>query len=518
VRSADASRLSALLQSAAKNEDEDGDAADTTVAPEASSYGSQSEGIADLLEDLRGKAEDQLEEARKAEAEQQHNYELVKQALVDEMKVTSKDMSAAKKSSAAAAEKKATAEGELETTQNDLAEDLRTLEELRRNCMSHAQDFEAETVSLGQELKALAEAKKVLEEAMGGAASSFRQVSLLQVSSSQLATGLQAVHIVRHLAEDQKIRSLGRLALEMEALLQGESGAGDPFEKVKGLLRDMLDKLTSEADKEATHKAFCDKAMAENNAEKEAVSTESAKLATKMEQATARSSMLKEEVGVLQVELAKMAHAQAVMDAMRLNEKATYETNKRDHEKGLLGIRLSLKILRDYYGASADSSHETSDGAAGGIVSLLEVCESNFSRGLAEVVAVEEAAQREYDAETQEMKLARVAKDKDVSFKTKEAIALDKTATEMRSDRGHIESQLSAVLEALRSLEQQCVAKADSYEAKTARRQAELDGLKSALATLGGGEDGAASFLQSGRRTHAARHGGALRGVLRVAA
>jgi len=106
VRSADASRLSALLQSAAKNEDEDGDAADTTVAPEASSYGSQSEGIADLLEDLRGKAEDQLEEARKAEAEQQHNYELVKQALVDEMKVTSKDMSAAKKSSAAAAEKK----------------------------------------------------------------------------------------------------------------------------------------------------------------------------------------------------------------------------------------------------------------------------------------------------------------------------------------------------------------------------------------------------------------------------
>lgn len=299
----------------------------------------------------------------------------------------------------------------------------------------------------------------------------------------------------------------------MESLLQ--SGASQPFDKVKGMIASMITKLESEGAAAATHKAFCDKAMAEATAEKATLSTSSDKLAVKIEQATAASTELRENVAVLQSDLAKMAHAQADMDAMRAEEKAAFEKNKAELESGLEGIRLALKIIRDYYGAPESASHSTSDGAASGIVSLIEVCETDYSRGLVGATAVEENAQIEYDAETKQMGFSKLAKEKDVTYKNKEATSLDKASTEMVSDYDRVNDQLSAVLEGLSTLEKQCVAKADTYEERTARRQAELDGLKSALVALG--DDGAASLLQSGRRLHGARSGALRGGVLRAA-
>jgi len=65
-----------------------------------------------------------------------------------------------KKSLAASGETKATATGDLTVTSKALAADIATLEDLHKDCLTKAQDFEAETKSRTEELKALAEAKK----------------------------------------------------------------------------------------------------------------------------------------------------------------------------------------------------------------------------------------------------------------------------------------------------------------------------------------------------------------------
>ena len=106
--------------------------------------------------------------------------------------------------------------------------------------------------------------------------------------------------------------------------------------------------------------------------------------------------------------------AQQEMDKIRAEENAVYTSSKAELEKGLTGIKSALKVLRDYYAANADSS---GTGAAGGIVSLLEVCESDFSKGLAEVVAVEEDAAAAYDVETKDNAMTKLTKDKDVEYK-----------------------------------------------------------------------------------------------------
>merc|ERR1719331_3715133 len=224
--------------------------------------------------------------------------------------------------------------------------------------------------------------------------------------------------------------------------------SGDVFAKVKGLIGDMIEKLEQEAADDATEKAYCDKELAETNAKKEEQETTIKKLSTKIDQAAARSAKLQEQIATLGKELSDLAASQAAMDKMRNEEKATFTANEAETSKGLDGIKLALKTLRDYY-AKADKAHGSSDSAAGGIVSLLEVCESDFTKALAEMRATEEASAGDYDKQTKENAIAKQTKEQDVKYKTKESVGLDKSASEMTSDRSGVQDELNAVLEYL---------------------------------------------------------------------
>merc|ERR1719325_327396 len=113
----------------------------------------------------------------------------------------------------------------------------------------------------------------------------------------------------------------------------------------------MIETLEKEAEADATEKAFCDKELAESNAKKEAKTTEISKLSTKIDQMTSRSTQLKGEVAALEKALAELALAQAEMDKMRQEEKDIFMKSKAEMEQGLEGVKMGLKILRDYYGS-----------------------------------------------------------------------------------------------------------------------------------------------------------------------
>merc|ERR1719446_1095103 len=146
------------------------------------------------------KAQGQLDKARKTEATSKQNYQMLKQSLTDEIKFANKDMDKAKKDKAASEEGKATAEGGLEKASKDLAEDIATKDSLHQDCMSGAEEFELNTKSRGEELGALATAKKVIVEATGGAAGqsySFLQLGRAHLSSHADLSKFEAVRFVR---------------------------------------------------------------------------------------------------------------------------------------------------------------------------------------------------------------------------------------------------------------------------------------------------------------------------------
>merc|ERR1711972_344451 len=112
-------------------------------------------------------------------------------------------------------------------------------------------------------------------------------------------------------------------------------------------------------------------------------------------------------------ELSALATTQAEMDKLRAEEKATYESNKADMEQGIKGVKIALKVLTEYYG-SGGKAHAYAEGAGEGIIGLLEVIESDFTKGLAEMTATEESAAAEYDKETKENEISKATKTQDV--------------------------------------------------------------------------------------------------------
>merc|ERR1712032_1126900 len=196
-----------------------------------------------------------------------------------------------------------TAQGDLTVTSKALATDTATLDDLHKDCLTKAQDFEAETKSRSEELKALAEAKKILKETTGGAEAQtygLNQESFLQITSKAGLAQFEAVRLVRDLARKENSRALTQLASRLEMTVRTSSAQGaDPFAKVKGLISDMIASLEEAADADATEKAYCDKEMAETKAKKDDKTAEIQKLTTKIDEMSARSAKLKEEVAAL---------------------------------------------------------------------------------------------------------------------------------------------------------------------------------------------------------------------------
>jgi hypothetical protein len=478
IGTGDAAKLTALVQEKAQDADED----EAPGAPAAAVYESQGGGIVDTLQDLLDKAESQLSEARSQETAAMNNYEMLKQSLKDEIKFATQDLNKAKKGIAESTEKKSTAEGDEQVTSKELAEDIKAKGSLHQDCMARASAFEAETLSRGEELKALAQAKQIIQEATGGAA--LDQVSLVQLARSSLSSGkdlhrYEAVRLVRDLARKQQSSALVQLASRMAAAMH----SSDAFEKVKGLISDMIAKLEKEAGADATKKAYCDKELAESNAKKADKSDEIEGLTTKIDKMAAKSAQLKEEVAVLESELSKLTKSQAKMDQIRQEEKATYGESKAELEKGLGGLKQALKVLNEYY-AKDDKAHEAAEGASSGIIGLLEVCEADFSKNLAQINADEESSVAEYEAQSKENEIEKTTKEQDVKYKTKESKQLDKTSAELTSDRTGVKAELEAVQEYLSKIEEECIAKAETYEARKERRASEIAGLKEALQVL----------------------------------
>jgi len=474
IDSGDAEKLTAFAQVSQGDDDE------APGAPAGAVYTSQSGGIIDTLHELRDKAESQLAEIRQTEIANRQAYEMLKQSITDELAYGNKELAEAKHGVAEGTEKKADAEGDLAVSSKELAEDVKAKQALHQACLAKATTFEAETRSRGEELAALTKAKSIIKEATVGAA--LDQVSFVQrslLTSGRDLHRYEAVRLIRDLGRTHHSGALVQLASQMATAMQS-SGT---FDKVKGLISDMIARLEDEANADATEKAYCDKELAETSAKKSDKSDDIQKLSTKIERLSAKSTQLKEDIAILQSELSKLTRSQAEMDQLRQKEKDAFAENKAELERGLSGVKAALKILNEYY-ARGDDAHGAAEGAAGGIISLLQVIEADFSKNVAQITADEEAAAAEYDKVSKENGIEKTMKEQDVKYKTQESKRLDKDSAELSADRSGVQAELDAVQEYLTGIEGRCIAKAETYASRQERYAAEIAGLKEALQIL----------------------------------
>merc|ERR1719171_2212086 len=168
------------------------------------------------------------------------------------------------------------------------------------------------------------------------------------------------------------------------------------------------------------------------------------KLTSKIDKASASIAQITESVATLQSQLADLAKQQAAMDEMRAEEKAAYLKAKKDYEDGVEGLTMALEILREYYSAEpallqqpSVSTHSASGDAATGIIGILEVSQSDFSKLLADANVVEE-----YEKVSHENAVQKTMKEQDVKYQLKEKASLEKSVADFKEDRSGEQAEL----------------------------------------------------------------------------
>mmetsp|Transcript_43793 Transcript_43793/g.107771 ORF Transcript_43793/g.107771 Transcript_43793/m.107771 type:complete len:674 (-) Transcript_43793:54-2075(-) len=496
VTSHDRSRLQAFVQ----QQSEAADGFEAMQAPATAAYETHggTQAILQTFEDLLEKAESQRSDTTKAETEAQFNFEMLKQSLTDELKTENKELAKARSKLAANKETLSATNGDLTETNKDASADSASLRQLQTDCMQTASDHEVSVKDRSDELKALAEAKRVIQEATGGATS--KAYGLVQVGATTRVTSPGIDGVV------SSLRQLGRnsddiaVALLASQISSVAVSGDDVFAKVKGLIRDMLQKISEKARADAKEHEWCTTKTKETEAKKADHESEVAKLNSRSDRAKSAIARAEADIAQLEAELGALAKMQAEMDQQRSNEHAENSAAIADYQKGVEGVQAAIKALKSYYGKDSAllqqpvvGTHSSSGGAAGGIIGLLEVCESDFSKLLAEVEADEKEAQEVYERQSKDNRQAKAEKETSLKYTQKTLARTEKALAEINDDTEAEQSELDATLEYLAKVNKRCVAKPETYASRKAKRESEIEGLKNALKILE--EETAGAFL-----------------------
>jgi len=476
VNSKDKAVVQSLLQSTSEENDED-----LSLQPQAktSGYQSQGSGILDTISDMKEKAESTLSDARAAEMKANHEYEMLKQNLEMQISTMKKRMSEATTEKSGLEDAKATAEEELSSTKKTLADDEKYLEDLKQSCSMKAQEWATRQKDAAEELAAIAKAKEVLESGV----KVFLEVSSKTHSKNDEISAKR----------DRVVSILSKLEDHSYFFTQikSEARAGGPFDKVKGLIEDMITRLEKEAAEEADAKAFCDKETSESKAKQAELTATSDKSQVRIEKATATIAELKEQIKALQEQMAEMDAAQAEATSIRNKEHEAYLKASDEYKTSAEAVANAIAVLTDYY--SSGSFVQTKEapelgGAktdiASTIMGMLEVAESDFTTLLAEAEASEKEAQASYDKLTEQNTITKAASTEEVKGKEAKVKSEETALLNYKEDFATTGKELDAVLAYLDKLKPQCETKVMSYAERVAKREAEIEGLKEALDIL----------------------------------
>merc|ERR550537_1817418 len=408
---------------------------------------------------------------------------MLKQGLEDEIAVAKKQLSQSTQTKSTTEEELHVAEGALTETEATLAADTNYLAELKQSCETKAMQWEARQKQAGEETAAIEKAKEILSEGVKVFLQTSARVKSLAEEEASADTRAQAVSVLSGLSK--KFHSYALVELASRA-------RSDPFGKIRGLIEDMIAKLTKEAAEEADQKSFCDEEISESKAKQADLSGKLDKTAARIEKAEADKAKLQEDIKTLESEIAEIDAGQAEATSVRQKEHEEYVKASTEYKDSAAAVAKAIDVLSEYYSQAAfvqvgqpEFGGAKSD-VASTITSVLEIAESDFTEMLAEAEADESSAQGAYDKLTQENAVTKATKQADVKGKTNEVKQLEVALGNYKENHGTTSKELDAVLDYLDKLKPQCETKAMSYGERKAAREQEIEGLKEALTILAG--------------------------------
>merc|ERR1719352_128693 len=379
------------------------------TAPEANAYEFQSHGIIEMLEKLLDKFIDERTALEKEEMNAAHAYDMLMQDLKAQIAQAEADVADKSATKAKILEAKAQAEGDLADTTAARDADAKYLADLTATCEQKASDFESRQQLRAEEIEAIEKAIEILSSAAVSGNAEKHLPTLLQSKTASLAqlradarspVQQQVAAYLQERSKELNSRVLSALAVRV---------AGDPFKKVKKMIKDLIVRLMEEANAEAEHKGWCDTELSTNEQTRKEKTAAVETIHAEIDALQASIAKLTEEISELTAAVAALDAAMAKATDIRAAEKAKNTETIADAQDAQTAVAQAVTVLKEFYEKAGeatalvqqkqeppaifDSPYKGMQAENGGVVGMLEVIESDFARLESETKAAEAEAQ-----------------------------------------------------------------------------------------------------------------------------
>jgi len=291
------------------------------------------------------------------------------------------------------------------------------------------------------------------------------------------------------------------------AALAAQISTKGPFDKITKLIQELIERLMQEAADEANHQGWCNTQLGKAKGNRERKAESILGLNDQMSKGENLRDKLQEEIATLTTEIDELQSGLDKMTKERNEEQAENEATIKESEEGKAAVDEALDMLDKFYKTAAkntvlleSSSTETqvpdmpdagfdgaakgNQGAAAGILGMLEVISSDFARTVKTTAAAEKTAASDFLNFETESKSSLAVKTTTKNAKEGE---LTDTIDELANNKDSMsedQALLDKAIQELLELEPACFPKAEPYEVRVAKREQEIESLKTALCTL----------------------------------
>jgi peptidoglycan hydrolase CwlO-like protein len=508
--------------------------------PQAHGYEFQSGGVVALLKKLHAEFKQKHIDATKEEMNSAHAHEMLSQDLHDSIEIANAEIAdktgTSNEKAGVSAEKKQRLA--LAVTDRDAAATY--LKSLSVECEEKTKSFEEKQGLREDELNAIDQAVEILssddvkgasEKYLPAAAFAQKAVALAHLRSSSRddpsSRTRQALTSFLH-SEAKRLHSS-----VLSTLVDRVTASKEPFTKVLKLIKDLIHNLLQETNQESQQKGWCDKEVRTNTQTRTKLQSSVDSLTAKADEHESSIMEMTQRLSDLAKEVAELQSAMKEAQTARGNEKAENEQTIKDAREAQDAVAKASAILKDFYAGAAKSTafaqvaatepvkigspewdslanpdfkgkidpghragmqvfgegpYTGESDAAGGVLAMLEVIASDFSRLELSTSSSEEAAANAHKAFMTEAKKSVAVKDKETEMITNDKATVGAELVSVKKDLAGTQYQLLAADRYYETLKPSCVDTGLTYEKRSQARQAEIQSLEEALRILSGTE------------------------------
>jgi chromosome segregation ATPase len=436
---------------------------------------------------------------------------------------------------------------DLSQTQKSLEEDKEFLANLKANCATKDQEWNEISKTRSDELIALAETIKILNdddalELFKKTLPSSAGTSLMQVSVKDASFRQEALNLIRNAP------TLGGKA-QMHLLLTALRGKAAGFEKVVAMIDDMVALLKKEQVDDEEKKEYCEAQFDSLDDKKKALERSSSDLETQIDEAKDRIATLANEIESFQSSIVALDKSVSEATEQRKEEHAAFTEliSTNTAAKKLLGIaknRLNQFYNPKLYVAPAKRELSADDqivvnmggtapptpapgGIAGtgvtvladvsaheqlgfraqpppppeavgayskkseestGVIAMIDLLVKDLDKEITEGEVSEKDAQADYEVMMADSKQQRAESAKSIAEKASAKAQIGEDLEVSTSEKTATKKELAATVEVIASLHSECDWLMQNFDVRKEARTGEVDSLVKAKAVLSGAD------------------------------